>query len=182
MRTAVPVVAFLAALAMAIPAASQDLVSTSAQPAATLVKLMTDKGLDAIAAPDPQDPGRFVAALCFPGTQLLVVSARYPAPKQMDAQLKKHDYQGVYMELQGGATEKGRFFVQDMQADGLKPKAEHGGAVDIVYENGVKLAAFDGDYKAQQMTEAAYDSAFQEADRRYAHMLSALAAALGGAQ
>jgi hypothetical protein len=182
MRTASFVVAVALALASTHPAAAQVTQSRSAAPAAALVKMLTEKGLDAIAAPDPTEPGRFIAALLFPGTQLLVVSAKYPAPSAIQKLLAEKDYRSVYLDLQGAASMQGRFFVQDMQADGLMPSADHGGSFDIVYENGVTSTTFDGDWQAHKMTEQEYDSKYNAADQRYADMLTALAAQLGAAK
>ncbi len=53
--------------------------SASAPLAAQLTAAMTSHKLDAIAARDPQAPDRYIAALVFPGSQLLVVAAPYPA-------------------------------------------------------------------------------------------------------
>jgi hypothetical protein len=180
MRIASSVVAFAVALilAVAVAAGTQEQASRSAGPAATLVKLMSERGIDATAAKDPQEPGRFVAALCFPGTQLLVVSAKYPVPEMLEKRLANREYRDVYMELQGEVTREGRFFVQDMQADGLTARPEKRLAFDIVYDNGVKTISLDGDWKAQGMSEAEYESRFESADRRYADLLTALAAGL----
>ena len=51
--------------------------------------------LDAVAAKDPQAADMFVGALYFPGTQLLVVSAKYAAPLAMTEQLDKKNYRDV---------------------------------------------------------------------------------------
>jgi hypothetical protein len=180
MRMPIPVVAFAVALTLAAagPASTQGQTSRSAAPAATLVKLMVQRGIDAVAAPDPAEPGRFVAALCFPGTQLLVVSAKYPVPAVLDQRLSNREYRDVYMELQNEITREGRFFVQDMQANGLTARPAKDMPLDIVYENGVKTISLDGDWKAQGLTAADYDARFGSADRRYADLLAALAATL----
>jgi hypothetical protein len=180
MRMPISVVAFAVALTLAVagPATTQGQASRSAGPAATLVKLMAQRGIDAVAAPDPTEPGRIVAALCFPGTQLLVVSAKYPVPAVLEQRLSDRQYRDVYMDLQGEITREGRFFVQDMQANGLTTRPEKDMPFDIVYENGVKTISLDGDWKAQGLSEAEYDASFGSADRRYADLLTALAAGL----
>ncbi len=180
MRMPVSIVAFAVAVTLAVvgPARAQAQPSRSAGPAATLVKLMAQRGIDAVAAPDPTEPGRFVAALCFPGTQLLVVSAKYPVPAVLEQRLADRQYRDVYMELQSGITREGRFFAQDMQANGLTARPEKDLPHDIVYENGVKTISLDGDWKAQGLSEAEYDAKFGSADRRYAGLLTALAAGL----
>src|SRR5690242_17967416 len=65
--------------------------------------ILTERQLDAIAAKDPDDPDRFVAALFFPGSQLLVVAAKYPSPPLLDQQLQAKAYREVYSALQESA-------------------------------------------------------------------------------
>jgi hypothetical protein len=179
MRFALPIVAVVLALSVPGISAAQDRSPRSPGPAATLVKLMAERGIDAAAARDPKEPGRFIAALCFPGTQLLIVSAKYPVPAILEQRLSNREYRDVYMELQSDVTREGRFFVQDMQANGLSPRPEKGAPIDIVYENGVKGPSFDGDWKAQRLSQAEYEAAFEAADRRYGDLLAAL---IGGLQ
>lgn len=180
MRTAPLLVVLTAAfvLAMGGEPSTQAKLSQSAGPAATLVKLMSDRGLAAIAAPDPREPGRFVAALCFPGTQLLVISATYPVPELLERRVSNREYRDVYMDLQGDATREGRFFVQDMHANGLMARPDSGAAVDIVYENGVTSTTFAGSGKTRDVSPADYDAKFVAADQRYAEMLDVLVVGL----
>jgi hypothetical protein len=65
------------------PAAAQE--SKSSQLATELAKLLDERKLDSIAAKVEGD--QYVGALYFPGSQLLVVKARYSVPQRMDAQL-----------------------------------------------------------------------------------------------
>ncbi len=176
-RTVFSIVAVALVLTAARPALARVPESQSAAPAAALVKLMQEKGLDAFAVPDPKEPGRFIAVLSFPGTQLLVVSAKIPVPSFIQDMLAKRQYRDAYMELQGPTAKDGRFFVQDMQADGLLAKPGRGESFDIVYENGVSTS-FDGDWQAHGVSEADYDAKFVAADQRYADALTTLAAGL----
>jgi hypothetical protein len=64
-----------------------------------LASLMTARQLEAIAAQDPDSPDRFVAALLMPDVQLLIVSAQYPAPAELQAQLAQRQYRDVYTAL-----------------------------------------------------------------------------------
>ena len=73
--------------APAAPAAAQG--TKSADLAKQLVQLLDARKLDAIAAADGGAPGAYAAALYFPGTQLLVVSAKYAAPPLLDDKLAK---------------------------------------------------------------------------------------------
>ena len=69
----------LSALMLA-PAAARAQDVRSADLVKQLTGLLDQKKLDAIAAADAQNPGAYIAALYFPGTQLLVLSAKYSAP------------------------------------------------------------------------------------------------------
>jgi hypothetical protein len=184
MRTTAFVVTIAVALALTVVVTGtpQQRASRSSAAAVTLVKLMTDRGLEAAAARDPREPGRFVAALCFPGTQLLVVSAKYPVPAALEQRLSNHEYRDVYMDLQGDVTREGRFFVQDMQTNGLQARPERGAAVDIVYENGAHGTTFDGNGKGTRLSQDDYDARFEAADRRYTEVLAALVAGLQGSR
>ena len=55
-----------------------------------LASLMTARQLEAVAAQDPESPDHFVAALLMPEVQLLIVSAQYPAPAELQAQLAQN--------------------------------------------------------------------------------------------
>src|SRR5512145_2019496 len=67
--------------------AAQPGTSASAAKVKELIALMQSKKLEAIAARDPEASGRFVAALHIPGVQLLVVSAVYDKPSELDSRL-----------------------------------------------------------------------------------------------
>ena len=55
-----------------------------------LASLMTARQLEAVAARDPDSPDHFIAALLMPEVQLLIVSAQYPAPAELQAQLRSN--------------------------------------------------------------------------------------------
>ena len=133
--------------------------------------------LDSVAARDPSGADMFVAALYFPGAQLLVVSAKYSAPMLLDARLGKKEYRDTYIDLSSASIPESKVFVQDAGADGLKAKREENTAFDI-YEAGGKSTMFDGDWKRQKLSEQDYIKAFTSADDRYSSMLSALLAQL----
>src|SRR5262245_19579999 len=67
-------------LATAGAAAAPDDGSKSATAALALCKQLEQAKLQYVAARDPKDPARYVAAMHFPGQQLMVVSAKYGAP------------------------------------------------------------------------------------------------------
>jgi hypothetical protein len=133
--------------------------------------------LDSVAAKDPAAADTFVAALYFPGAQLLVVSAKYTAPQLLEARLSKKEYRDAYIDLSSASVPDSKIFVQDAGADGLKAKREENQAFDI-YESAGKPTVFDGDWKRQKMSEQDYMKAFTSADDRYSGMLTALLAQL----
>jgi hypothetical protein len=129
--------------------------------------------LDAIAAPDPSEPGVFVAALYFQGAQLLVVSAKYSAPTLLTDKLAKKDYRDIYIDLNAASVAGTKIFVMDQAADGLVAKPGDNAADS--WEQGNKTTTFDGDWKKAKLSEEEYGKAFTAADDRYARILTLLA-------
>ena len=160
-----------AAVVSAAPEGGQD--SKSAAAAKELSQLLDTAKLETIAAPDPANPGTFVAAMYIPGAQLLVVSAKYSAPLLITDRINKKDYREAYMDLQAAGVAGTRIFVQDMMADGLIAKPD--GAGDV-YEDGPKTTTFDGEWKKAKMTEDDYMKRYADADDKYAKMLQLLIA------
>lgn len=152
--------------------------SKSAAAAWTLTQLLHEQRLDAIAARDLMEPDRYVAALYFPGAQLLVVSAPYPVPELLDQRLGNGEYREVYMDLHSASVREGKFFVHDFQANGLQPTRSADQPFDIIYENALTQTVFDGNWAGQKLTATEYRARFETADERYARMLSALIGAL----
>jgi hypothetical protein len=148
--------------------------SSSAAKAATLTRLMDQQKLDSVAAHDPEQPDRFVAALYYPGVQLLVVSASYPVPDVLRQKITGRQYRDVYMDLQSSATQQGRFFVMDLEANGVRQTRQEDAAFDVTYKDGDNPASFDGEWKRQNMSRAQYDARFRSDDERYTKMLTAL--------
>jgi hypothetical protein len=128
--------------------------------------------LDAIAAPDPADPGTFVAALYFQGGQLLVVSAKYSAPSLLTAKLAKKDYRDVYIDLNAASVAGSKIFVMDQTCDGLVAKP--GDGAPDTWEQGTTTTVFDGEWKKAKLSEEDYVKAFTGADDRYARILTLL--------
>jgi len=164
------------AVAQAPQSVAQD--SQSAAAAAKLTALLDARKLDAIATRDPDQPGNFVAALYFSGSQLLVVSSPYPQPALLDKRIAAGDYKDVYLDLNGALSHAGQFFVMDLMADGLRPACERDQPFDSTARNGNSQLEFDGNWDRQKLTQSAYDARFSEDDVRYAHLLNALAGAL----
>jgi hypothetical protein len=159
---------------LAAAAAAQT--TPSADLARQLVTTLGGAGLDAIAARDPEAPDRVVAALAFPGSQLLVVAAPYRDGATVDAWLANRMYRDVYSALQQPSITTGKVFFQDLGCDGLRPGGD--GSIDIMYEDGKTQTIFDGNWKKQKLSEAAYQQRVRDADARYAKLLTALLGAV----
>ncbi len=142
-----------------------------------LTQLLDAQKLEAIAAKMPGDDETYVAALYFSGSQLLVVAAKYTVPVLLNDKLAKKDYRDVYIDLNSASVPESKCFIVDLGADGLRAKRDEGQGWDS-YEQGTTKLAFDGDWKKVKMTEDQYTKAFNDADSRYAKMLSALIAQL----
>ena len=155
------------------PAAARAQDSKSPALAKQLAELLDSKKIDAFAAADAQNAGTYVAVLYFPGTQLLVVSAKYSVPRMLDDLLAKKDYRGVYVELSSASITPTKVFVMDTFADGLMPKPNGGTASDSVERAGTSLT-FDGDWKKAKQSEADYMKAFGECDTAYGQALQLL--------
>jgi len=161
-----------AALSMTV-SAGQD--SKSSAVAKELVQVLDAAKLTDIAAADPANPGGFIAALYIPGTQLLVVSAKYSSPPLMVDRITARDFMGVYVDLQSASVRGTKVFVQDQGADGLNAHPGGDQPADS-WDEGDKSVAFDGDWKKAKIAEADYTKKYTDADGRYATMLSTLLA------
>ena len=161
-------------LTSAVPPSAAAQEPQSADVASALRALLDQKKMDAVAARHPDQSDHFIAALYIPGSQLLVVSAPHPQPAALDYRIAEGKYRDVYLDIQGAGTQKGRFFVIDLQADGLRRTAERDSPFDIVYTNGVDQISYDGDWKANKLSEDEYNKRFAADDARYARLLTAL--------
>ena len=139
------------------PAAARAQDAKTPALAKQLAELLDSKKIDAFAAADSQNAGSYVAVLYFPGTQLLVVSAKYSAPRMLDDLLAKKDYRGVYVELSSASITPTKVFV----------------ASDSVERGGTSLT-FDGDWKKAKQSEADYMKAFGECENAYGQALQLL--------
>jgi len=167
MRLALSIMVCLA-LASATPSAQTE--PRSAQLAKQLVSAMTARQLDAIAAPDPDEPGRFIAALVFPEVQLLAVSSRHKAADYLTLQIAKKQFREVYVLLQESSAAT-RLMVQDMGCDGLVTDANN---VDTFYEGADEIMRFDSKWQAQSLIEATYTAKQKVADEKYSRLLTVL--------
>jgi hypothetical protein len=145
--------------------------------AARLKQVLSSRQAGAIAAEDPEEPGRFVAALLLPD-QLLVVSARCNSTEYMRWRVEQQQFRDLYVDLHGCAIPASKFFVQDMGADGLEPQPELGKMADIVYDKVSRVILLNGDWKKQELDEQGYLSLVGTLDARYNRMLQLLIAAV----
>ena len=150
----VALVVALAAVSVAGPARAQE--SESAPLAAELAELLSAAELGAIAARDTADEDRFVAALSFPGS-LLVVSARYEVPLYVEQKIADGEYREVYIDLNAASIPQTKVLITDTGADGLTSGDDSADMVDT----GSGPARYAGD---------------ADADAQYARMLRALIA------
>ena len=165
----------IAAAFLFIPAAARAQ-SKSGELAKQLSQLLDEKKLQSFAAADGQDAGVFVAALYYPGTELLVVSAKHFNPPALSEKLTQKNYQDVYSDLNSGAIAGSKLLVMDTFADGLVARPVTGTAADSV--EGATSITFDGNWKKAKQTEEEYMKAYQSADAAYAHALGVLIAKL----
>ena len=146
--------------------------SQSAEAAKQLAAALTQHKLDAIAAHDPDDPDRFIAALYFPGVQLLVVSARYPAPSLIESKLAQKQFRDVYLDLQSSPVTGSSMFFQDMNADGLC--TDRSQAADVMYNGSATPTIFDAAWEKRKISEKAYEQQYTVADQQYRRLLEIL--------
>jgi hypothetical protein len=165
----------LLALCMAVCAAPWLFAQgSSATLARSLATALQARQLDAFAAPIPGTQDEFAAALFYPGVLLLVVSARYPAPAALQAELTGGKYRDAYAALQGLAVPETKLFVQDMGADGLRVDDKQ--TPDVVYQEVVHQTVLSGDVK-----DAKYRQRLADLDPAYSRSLRALLDALQAA-
>jgi hypothetical protein len=170
----VGVAAFVAALFLHLnPAAAQT--SKSAAAAKEFAAALDGAKLDSIAAADPSEPGVFVAALYFPGSQILAVSAKYAAPPLLVTKMKEKNYRDIYIDLNSASVAGTKLFIMDQGVDGFVAKPGDDQPADSC-EQGNKQITFDGKWKNAKLSEEEYMKAFQTADERYAKILTLLTA------
>ena len=150
--------------------------SKSGELARQLGQLLDEKKMESFAAADAANAGVFVAAMYYPGTELLVVSAKHFNPPAFTEKLAQKNYQDAYADLNAGAVAGSKLLVMDTFADGLVATPKAGSAPDSV--DGNVAMTFDGNWKKAKQTEEEYMKAFDHADAAYAHALEVLIAKL----
>lgn len=160
-----------AVLLAAVSARAQE--ANSAALATELAKLLDQSKSDSIAARHPGASDQYVGALYFPGSQLLVVSARYQVPELLNTKLAGKAYRDVYIDLNSAAVANSKVFVSDLGCNGLKARREDNEPYDTI-EMGGKNWNFDGDWKKAKLSEEEYMKGYQQAEGEYVKMLRAL--------
>ena len=84
----------LAASLSVTPAYAEDQASKSAAVAKELSQRLDQAKLQHIAARDPEDPNRFIAAMYFPGMQIVTVSGKYSVPVLLNEKLMAQEVSG----------------------------------------------------------------------------------------
>jgi hypothetical protein len=148
--------------------------SKSATLASELAKLLDSRKLDSIAA-HGSAPDEYIGALYFPGSQLLVVGAKYSAPQRMQQLLDAKNYRDVYIDLNSASVPQTKVFISDLGANGLRFDREGSQPWDTV-DVGGKSYSFDGDWGKAKISRDEYTKAYQSTDDQYTKMLEALVA------
>lgn len=164
-----------AVMALAAPASAQE--PKSAALALELAKLLDQMKADSVAAHYPGAEDQYVGALYFPGSQLLVVTAKYQVPELLNTKLQSKEYRDVYIDLNSAAVPNTKVFVSDLGIDGLKARREDNAPYDTI-EMGGKNWNFDGNWRAAKLSEDEYMKGYQQAEEEYCKMLEALLAEL----
>ena len=142
-----------------------------------LVTALAQRGISWIAARDPSDSHRVVAAMRFGRGQLTVVAGVTEAP-QVTAWLREQQYESVYRVLSAAPSPRAGYILHDLNGLGLRPGRQVGEAFDMYNPSGGRQVSFDGDWASQQLSEAEYCMAFEHAEAAYRRALTLLFSAL----
>ena len=162
--------------------------SASSAKAKELMSLMTTKKLEAFAMREPDASDRFIAVMAVPNVQLLLVTATYSRPTDIEYYVYQKEYVNAYRNLKSSTLATNRFFVEDVLGDGLVYVPVKNGLPDSVsVDNKAQLLEGPAEPKKRndtRMAPDAYAKIFADFDQRYAKALDALLAELkksGGA-
>ena len=150
--------------------------SKSAPLASELVKMLDSMKLDAVAGNRGAND-EFVAAMYFPGSQLVVVNAKTTVPDRMKYLILQKSYKDLYVELNGAVDQASKTFISDLGANGLQFRREKNQPFDSVDATG-KTTAFDGEWRKAKLSEQEYTKIYVAHDEAYSQMLQALIATL----
>ena len=166
-------IALAAILLLATAASAQD--SKSATSVTELVKMLDSMKLDSFAVKGAS-PNEYVGALYFPGSQLLVVSAKFDTPWRADSLLEMKNYRDLYIELNSASMPQSKVFVSDLSANGLRSKKD--GTIYDTADIAGKTFNFDGDWKKAKITADDYTKTYSTTDEQYTQMIQVLLAGL----
>src|SRR6185369_7921877 len=96
-------VTFVSGLANATQVAAQTPTGLSTAKVKELSAIMKGKNLDSFVAKEGQSPNRFVAVMLVADVQLLLVSAAYSRPTDIEYRIYQKDYAQAYRDLRAGA-------------------------------------------------------------------------------
>jgi hypothetical protein len=164
----------VAAFMLLVPVAASAQAPKSSTLAAELVRLLDQAKLDSLAA-KVAAPDQYAALLYLPGSQLLVVQAKYTVPARMDMSLTEKKYRDVYIDLNSASVPSSKIFISDLGADGLQPKRNGNKPFDTVDVNG-KTYSLDGEWGKAKISEDEYMKTYETTEAEYVKMLEALVA------
>lgn len=159
---------------------AQPATSASAAKVKELIGLMQSKKLEAIAARDPEGSGRYVAALHIPGVQLLVVSAVYNKPSELDSRIYYKDFMNAYVDLNTSVHSSDKTFIEDALCDGLIALPGKNNLARDSVKLGAEQQVFDGDFagpnqrNSKKVSHEVYQKRFTTAEERYMQVLGLL--------
>ena len=156
---------------------SQQPPSKSAALATELTRLLDAAKMDHVAAHFGADPDQFVSAMYSPGTQLLVVKAKFNPPDRMNFLLKEKSFRDAYLDLNGTPDRKTKLFIFDLGANGLQFRRQDNQPFDMVDLPGQSVS-FDGEWGRAKMSEDDYKKVYETTDEQYSQMLQSLITAL----
>ena len=151
--------------------------SRSAPLVSELTQLLTAQHLDSIASNDGAPDG-YVGALFIPGSQLLVIQAKYSGKDRMSFLLLNKMYKDAYLDLNSASDAASRVLISDLGANGLRFKNEKDQPFDMV-RIGSKDMEFDGKWGGKENpSKDEYAKTFEKTDQQYSEMLQVLITAL----
>jgi hypothetical protein len=174
-RVLVAVLMVACALVRAVPGDAQD--GKTIALTKELTAALDGAKLDSMAAREMGTEDGFVAALYYPGSQLLVIAATYTAPALLKEKIVLKQYKDVYLDLNAATAPASRRVIEDLKADGLfamRPSPRD--PFDFYTKGTAPRVPFDGDWKKLKISQDEYMKVFAEADAEYARMLQSLLA------
>jgi hypothetical protein len=153
--------------------AKDEAASKSGPLAAALSKQLGAEKVQYIAARDPGEEGRWVAAMHLAGVQISVISAKYAAPELLREKMLSSKYQDIYVDLSSASERASRVMIDDLQGNGIVRSKPKNPPFDV-YEAGGKKVTFDFDWRKQKITQEEFFKTLETADDHYARLLGLL--------